>query len=181
MYSQVPVNLLRASRIFVFEPPPGVKANLLRTFSAVPASRMCQVSLNESKSVFHVRPCKCPSKRINETRSIFLRTNVKVVSVLGSPISRLLSLSQSIGFFSLFFIHSLYTCKLIVVSKPIRASRCSMRFSRLKLICLVSSLGTKWACSFVLPSGLAACHRPGTSPLLTPRMVQAIWIHWIWS
>jgi len=42
-FPQVPVNLLRASRVFVFEPPPGVKANLLRTFSAVPAPRMCKV------------------------------------------------------------------------------------------------------------------------------------------
>lgn len=40
---QVPVNLLRAGRIFVFEPPPGVKANMLRTFSSVPVSRMCKV------------------------------------------------------------------------------------------------------------------------------------------
>ena len=39
---QVPVNLLRASRIFTFEPPPGIKANLVRTFSTVPASRMCR-------------------------------------------------------------------------------------------------------------------------------------------
>ncbi|XP_022096690.1 cytoplasmic dynein 1 heavy chain 1-like isoform X2 [Acanthaster planci] len=37
---KVPVNLLRAGRILVFEPPPGVKANLLKTFSTVPASRM---------------------------------------------------------------------------------------------------------------------------------------------
>ena len=44
LLQQVPVNLLRASRVFVFEPPPGVKANLLRTFSAVPATRMCKVS-----------------------------------------------------------------------------------------------------------------------------------------
>ena len=45
---QVPVNLLRASRVFVFEPPPGVKANLLRTFSAVSAVRMCKVRKNFS-------------------------------------------------------------------------------------------------------------------------------------
>ena len=32
--------------MFVFEPPPGVKANLLRTFSAVSAVRMCKVSKN---------------------------------------------------------------------------------------------------------------------------------------
>lgn len=41
---QVPVNLLRAGRIFVFEPPPGVKANMLRTFSSIPVSRMCKVT-----------------------------------------------------------------------------------------------------------------------------------------
>ena len=39
---QVPVNLLRGSRIFTFEPPPGVKANLIRTFSTVPTTRMCK-------------------------------------------------------------------------------------------------------------------------------------------
>ena len=32
--------------MFVFEPPPGVKANLLRTFSAVSAVRMCKVRKN---------------------------------------------------------------------------------------------------------------------------------------
>lgn len=40
---QVPVNLLRAGRIFVFEPPPGMKANMLRTFSNIPVARMCKV------------------------------------------------------------------------------------------------------------------------------------------
>ena len=37
------MNLLRASRIITFEPPPGVKANLLRTFSAVSSTRMAKV------------------------------------------------------------------------------------------------------------------------------------------
>ena len=37
---KIPVNLLRVGEILVFEPPPGIRANLLRTFSAVPASRM---------------------------------------------------------------------------------------------------------------------------------------------
>ena len=41
----MPVNLLRAGRVFVFEPPPGVRANMLRTFSTIPASRMCKVRL----------------------------------------------------------------------------------------------------------------------------------------
>ena len=36
----LPVNLLRAGRIFTFEPPPGVRANLLRTFATVSAARM---------------------------------------------------------------------------------------------------------------------------------------------
>ena len=37
---KLPVNLLRAGRIFTFEPPPGIRANLIRTFSAIPAARM---------------------------------------------------------------------------------------------------------------------------------------------
>ncbi|EDV24404.1 uncharacterized protein TRIADDRAFT_24890 [Trichoplax adhaerens] len=48
---KVPVNLLRVSRIFVFEPPPGVKANLLRTFSTVPSARMCK-SPNERARIY---------------------------------------------------------------------------------------------------------------------------------
>jgi hypothetical protein len=44
-FAQLPVNLLRAGRVFVFEPPPGIRANLLRTFSTLPASRMSRVSV----------------------------------------------------------------------------------------------------------------------------------------
>ena len=50
---QLPVNLLRAGRVFVFEPPPGVRANLLRTFSTLPPSRMSRVSTGFI-TVFHV-------------------------------------------------------------------------------------------------------------------------------
>lgn len=32
---KLPVNLLRAGRVVVFEPPPGIRANLLRTFATV--------------------------------------------------------------------------------------------------------------------------------------------------
>ncbi|XP_053373809.1 cytoplasmic dynein 1 heavy chain 1-like isoform X4 [Mercenaria mercenaria] len=39
---KLPTNLLRAGRVFTFEPPPGVSANLLRTFSTIPATRMCR-------------------------------------------------------------------------------------------------------------------------------------------
>lgn len=49
---KVPVNLLRAGRIFVFEPAAGVKANLLRTFSILPATRMNKVSLD-----WHIVTC----------------------------------------------------------------------------------------------------------------------------
>ena len=42
---KLPVNLLRAGRTFVFEPAEGVKANLLRTFSVVPTTRMNKVIL----------------------------------------------------------------------------------------------------------------------------------------
>lgn len=48
---QVPVNLLRAGRIFVFEPPPGVKANMLRTFSSIPVSRICKVKRMLSRHI----------------------------------------------------------------------------------------------------------------------------------
>ncbi|TRY63473.1 hypothetical protein TCAL_02090 [Tigriopus californicus] len=37
---KIPVNLLRAGRIFTFEPPPGIKANLIRTFSLISPQRM---------------------------------------------------------------------------------------------------------------------------------------------
>ncbi|XP_031789302.2 dynein heavy chain, cytoplasmic isoform X5 [Nasonia vitripennis] len=50
--SKVPVNLLRAGRIFVFEPPPGIRANLLRTFSTVPASRMMKAPNERARLYF---------------------------------------------------------------------------------------------------------------------------------
>lgn len=49
---KLPSNLLRAGRVFVFEPPPGVSANLLRTFSTVPASRMCKTPNERSRMYF---------------------------------------------------------------------------------------------------------------------------------
>ncbi|XP_078314970.1 cytoplasmic dynein 1 heavy chain 1-like isoform X1 [Crassostrea virginica] len=49
---KLPSNLLRAGRIFVFEPPPGVSANLSRTFSTVPASRMCKTPNERSRLYF---------------------------------------------------------------------------------------------------------------------------------
>uniref|UniRef100_UPI00358E5199 cytoplasmic dynein 1 heavy chain 1-like n=1 Tax=Myxine glutinosa TaxID=7769 RepID=UPI00358E5199 len=49
---KVPVNLLRAGRIFVFEPPPGVKANMLRTFSSIPVARMCKAPSERARLYF---------------------------------------------------------------------------------------------------------------------------------
>eukprot|EP00105_Crassostrea_gigas_P045649 XP_019929797.1 PREDICTED: cytoplasmic dynein 1 heavy chain 1 isoform X11 [Crassostrea gigas] len=49
---RLPSNLLRAGRIFVFEPPPGVSANLSRTFNTVPASRMCRTPNERSRLYF---------------------------------------------------------------------------------------------------------------------------------
>eukprot|EP00069_Balaena_mysticetus_P006005 bmy_18308T0 len=49
---KVPVNLLRAGRIFVFEPPPGVKANMLRTFSSIPVSRICKAPNERARLYF---------------------------------------------------------------------------------------------------------------------------------
>ncbi|KAH8272311.1 hypothetical protein KR026_001466 [Drosophila bipectinata] len=49
---KVPVNLLRAGRIFVFEPPPGIRANLLRTFSTVPAAGMMKAPSERARLYF---------------------------------------------------------------------------------------------------------------------------------
>ncbi|KAB7502822.1 Dynein heavy chain, cytoplasmic [Armadillidium nasatum] len=49
---RIPVNLLRAGRVFVFEPPPGIKANLLRTFNTVPASRMMRAPSERARLYF---------------------------------------------------------------------------------------------------------------------------------
>lgn len=49
---RVPVNLLRAGRIFVFEPPPGIRANLLRTFSTIPVTRMMRQPSERSRLYF---------------------------------------------------------------------------------------------------------------------------------
>jgi dynein heavy chain 1 len=52
IHPKIPVNLLRAGRMFVYEPPPGIKANLLRTFNAVPASQMMRAPSERSKLYF---------------------------------------------------------------------------------------------------------------------------------
>ena len=49
---KLPVNLLRAGRIFTFEPPPGVKANLVRTFATIPASRMMRAPNERARLYF---------------------------------------------------------------------------------------------------------------------------------
>ncbi|RUS77140.1 hypothetical protein EGW08_015096 [Elysia chlorotica] len=49
---KLPTNLLRAGRMFVFEPPPGVPANLMRTFSTVPAARMCKAPNERARLYF---------------------------------------------------------------------------------------------------------------------------------
>ena len=49
---KIPVNLLRAGRIFTFEPPPGVKANLIRTFATIPGSRMMKAPNERARLYF---------------------------------------------------------------------------------------------------------------------------------
>lgn len=49
---KIPSNLLRLGRAFVFEPPPGIKANLLRTLSFIPPSRMNKAPLERSRLYF---------------------------------------------------------------------------------------------------------------------------------
>lgn len=52
IHPKVPVNLLRAGRVFVFEPPPGIKANLLRTFNTIQPSRMMKLPTERSRLYF---------------------------------------------------------------------------------------------------------------------------------
>ncbi|VDP01524.1 unnamed protein product [Soboliphyme baturini] len=52
IHPKLPVNLLRAGRIIVYEPPPGIKANLLRTFSTVSAQKMSKVPAERGRLYF---------------------------------------------------------------------------------------------------------------------------------
>lgn len=52
IHPKIPVNLLRAGRIFVYEPPPGIKMNLLRTFSQVPSQRMSKAPAERARLYF---------------------------------------------------------------------------------------------------------------------------------
>ncbi|CAB3253573.1 unnamed protein product [Arctia plantaginis] len=49
---KLPVNLLRAGQVLVFEPPPGIRANLLRTFATVPANRMMKQPSERARLYF---------------------------------------------------------------------------------------------------------------------------------
>ncbi|VVD02388.1 unnamed protein product [Leptidea sinapis] len=49
---KLPGNLLRAARVIVFEPPPGIRANLLRTFATVPAARMMKPPSERARLYF---------------------------------------------------------------------------------------------------------------------------------
>ncbi|KAK2722142.1 hypothetical protein QYM36_002631, partial [Artemia franciscana] len=49
---KIPVNLLRQGHILVFEPPPGVKANLTRTFNTIPASRIMRAPNERARLYF---------------------------------------------------------------------------------------------------------------------------------
>lgn len=64
------MNLLRAGRIFVFEPPPGVKANMLRTFSSIPVSRMCKVGGLQAR-LYTPKTWGLPSHSWGGTRGVF--------------------------------------------------------------------------------------------------------------
>ncbi len=52
IHPKLPANLLRMAQIFVFEPPPGVKANLQHTFSLIPSSRMDKAPVERSRMYF---------------------------------------------------------------------------------------------------------------------------------
>lgn len=54
IHPKIPVNLLRAGRLFVYEPPPGIKANLLRTFATISPAQMMRPPIERSKLYFLV-------------------------------------------------------------------------------------------------------------------------------
>ncbi|EUB63753.1 Cytoplasmic dynein 1 heavy chain [Echinococcus granulosus] len=49
---RLPVNLLRSGRVLVFEPPPGIKASLLRTFANISTTRMSRAPAERSRLYF---------------------------------------------------------------------------------------------------------------------------------
>ncbi|KTW31656.1 dynein heavy chain [Pneumocystis jirovecii RU7] len=49
---KAPVNLLRMSRILMFEPPPGIKANMLDTFESIPVSYFNNGPLEKTRLYF---------------------------------------------------------------------------------------------------------------------------------
>eukprot|EP01119_Soliformovum_irregulare_P015549 TRINITY_DN4380_c0_g1_i7.p1 TRINITY_DN4380_c0_g1~~TRINITY_DN4380_c0_g1_i7.p1 ORF type:complete len:519 (+),score=196.29 TRINITY_DN4380_c0_g1_i7:67-1623(+) len=52
IHPKLPANLLRLSQVFVFEPPPGVKANLQHTFSAISSNRMDKAPVERARMYF---------------------------------------------------------------------------------------------------------------------------------
>ncbi|KFD71623.1 hypothetical protein M514_05338 [Trichuris suis] len=52
IHPKLPVNLLRAGRIIVYEPPPGIKANLMRTFSTIPPAKMSKAPTERPRLFF---------------------------------------------------------------------------------------------------------------------------------
>eukprot|EP01133_Synstelium_polycarpum_P001082 gene1082-1226_t len=52
IHPALPANLLRMSHIFSYENPPGVKANLMHTFSNIPATRMDRQPVERSRIYF---------------------------------------------------------------------------------------------------------------------------------
>lgn len=52
IHPALPVTLLRISRILVFEPPTGVKANLQRTMNSIPSNRMTKEPVERARLYF---------------------------------------------------------------------------------------------------------------------------------
>ncbi|RKP34413.1 dynein heavy chain and region D6 of dynein motor-domain-containing protein [Dimargaris cristalligena] len=53
----VPVNLLRMSRVLMFEPPPGIKANLLQSLKSIPAKRFSGGPTERTRLYFLLACC----------------------------------------------------------------------------------------------------------------------------
>ena len=49
---KIPVNLLRVGEVLVFEPPPGIRANLLRTYNSICKERMDKTPCKERSRLY---------------------------------------------------------------------------------------------------------------------------------
>lgn len=98
---KLPVNLLRAGRVLVFEPPPGIRANLLRTFATVsaPSTRTIRAACAARTSEIDALTCKLVTTGVQApTCHTHHYTRASALSAMNPGIPKLLYLTWKIGY-----------------------------------------------------------------------------------